>query len=260
MNTSHENLYDKLNNVHASLRKEKEDAHRTKQLAEQRLQLARADREAAEKRGVETRTQLQKLKTRTVDMKASNTVVENENKQLEKEVCCSCVCACVCVRCIFLGTISFPHILPVVNLSIQYNFQHSELQSKKEKLARLEDKRINEANSRNGSVSNAREMLRRLRDNSSSNDTTSANTSWTMSSEEMKKKLQHTMDVDGEEQLLRTLPELVKIHKSHKVEEVKDLEMKNASMRRIIAGYQNLLGVESLGLTSGQERSLVLQQ
>ncbi len=93
MNTSHENLYDKLNNVHASLRKEKEDAHRTKQLAEQRLQLARADLEAAEKRGVETRTQLQKLKTRTMDMKASNAVVETENKQLEKEVrCCMRVC------------------------------------------------------------------------------------------------------------------------------------------------------------------------
>ncbi len=149
--------------------------------------------------------------------------------------------------------------------SIQYNFQHSELQSKKEKLARLEDKRINEANSRNDSVSNAREMLRRLRDNSSSNDTTTAaNSSWAMhtnlSSEEMKKKLQHIMDVDGEEQLLRALPELVKIRKSHIVEEVKDLEMKNGSMRRIVAGYQNLLGVESLGVTTGQEQSPISQQ
>ena len=44
---SHEQLYEKLNNVHASLRKEKEDAYRTKQLAEQRLQLSRQDREAA---------------------------------------------------------------------------------------------------------------------------------------------------------------------------------------------------------------------
>lgn len=87
MTSSHDNLYDKLNNVHASLRKEKEDAHRTKQLAEQRLQLARADREAAEKRNAETRTQLQQLKNRTVEMKASNASMENENKQLEKEVC-----------------------------------------------------------------------------------------------------------------------------------------------------------------------------
>jgi hypothetical protein len=108
-------------------------------------------------------------------------------------------------------------------------------------------------------------MLCRLHDNYSSNDTTTAaNSSWAMhinlSSEEMKKKLQHTMDVDGEEHLLHTLLELVKICKSHKVEEVKDLEMKNASMRRIIAGYQNLLGVETLGVTTGQERSLILQQ
>jgi hypothetical protein len=84
---SHENLYDKLNNVHASLRKEKEDAHRTKQLAEQRLQLARADREAMEKRGAETRAQLQRLKERTIEMKSTNAAMENENKLLEKEVC-----------------------------------------------------------------------------------------------------------------------------------------------------------------------------
>lgn len=92
MQSSHEHLYDKLNNVHASLRKEKEDAHRTKQLAEQRLQLARADRESAEKRGEETRTQLAQLKNRTVEMKASNAAMEKENRQLEKEVCSMTMC------------------------------------------------------------------------------------------------------------------------------------------------------------------------
>ena len=163
----------------------------------------------------------------------------------------------------------------------QFNFQHSELQSKKEKLARLEDKRINEATSRNGSVSAAREMLRRLRDNNSSssksnNDTTtsSSSSSWTvyatLSSEEIKKRLQHIMDMDGDEgPLLRSLPELIQIRKDEKMEEVKDMEMKNASMRRIIAGYQNLLGVESSTMMGGEgtttygqeeEGSLVLQQ
>lgn len=163
----------------------------------------------------------------------------------------------------------------------QFNFQHSELQSKKEKLARLEDKRINEATSRNGSVSAAREMLRRLRDNNSSssksnNDTTtmSSSSSWTvyatLSSEEMKKRLQHIMDMDGDEgPLLRSLPELIQIRKDEKMEEAKDIEMKNASMRRIIAGYQNLLGVESSTMMGGEgtttygqeeEGSLVLQQ
>lgn len=118
---------------------------------------------------------------------------------------------------------------------------------------------MNEANNRNSSLSAAREMLRRLRDNSSNNDsTTNSHASWTkmwsnLSSEQMKKRLQHTMEVDGKEQLLRSLPELVMIRKSQKVEEVKDLEMKNASMRRIVAGYQNLLGVESMGSSCGRE-------
>jgi hypothetical protein len=162
-------------------------------------------------------------------------------------------------------------------MTFQFNFQHSELQSKKEKLTRLEDKRINEANSRNSSVSAAREMLRRLRDNSSNNDTSSSTSTLAssnmyanLSSNELKQRLQHTMDVDGEEQLLRTIPELIKIRKVQKVEEVKELEMKNASLRRVIAGYQILLGVESttttttttdVGTNCGlQDGSLVLQQ
>ena len=154
----------------------------------------------------------------------------------------------------------------------QFNFQHSELQSKKEKLARLDDKRINEATSRNGSVSAAREMLRRLRDNNSSssksnNDTTtmSSSSSWTvyatLSSEEMKKRLQHIMDMDGDEgPLLRSLPELIQIRKDEKMEEAKDIEMKNASMRRIIAGYQNLLGVESSTMMGGEGTTTYRQE
>lgn len=125
-------------------------------------------------------------------------------------------------------------------------------------------------------------MLRRLRDSNSSssksnNDTTtssSSSSSWTvyatLSSEEMKKRLQHIMDMDGDEgPLLRSLPELIQIRKDEKMEEAKDIEMKNASMRRIIAGYQNLLGVESSTMMGGEgtttyrqeeEGSLVLQQ
>jgi hypothetical protein len=78
------------------------------------------------------------------------------------------------------------------------------------------------------------------------------------------------MDMDGDEgPLLRSLPELIQIRKDEKMEEAKDIEMKNASMRRIIAGYQNLLGVESSTMMGGEgtttyrqeeEGSLVLQQ
>jgi len=100
---SHEQLYEKLNNVHASLRKEKEDAYRTKQLAEQRLQLARQDREAAEKKWNETRAQLRQLKERAAEMKKSNAAVEAENKQMEKEVrlCSFEWCSMMCKSCRF---------------------------------------------------------------------------------------------------------------------------------------------------------------
>ena len=83
---AHEQLYEKLNNVHASLRKEKEDAYRSKQLAEQRLQLARSDREAAERKGSETVTQLRQLKEKAIEMKKVNAIVEAENRLMEKEV------------------------------------------------------------------------------------------------------------------------------------------------------------------------------
>ena len=80
------NLYDKLNNVHASLRKAKEDAFRTKQLAEERLRLARQDREFIEKKGDETKVQLRALMERAAVMKSENGRVEMGNRQLEKEV------------------------------------------------------------------------------------------------------------------------------------------------------------------------------
>ena len=86
MNTHAESLYDKLNNVHASLRKQKEDAFRTKQLAEERLRLARQDREAMERKGNETKVQLRQLKEKAVEMKNTNAIMEAENKQMEKEV------------------------------------------------------------------------------------------------------------------------------------------------------------------------------
>ncbi|KAL3765495.1 hypothetical protein ACHAW5_007378 [Stephanodiscus triporus] len=208
---SHEHLYEKLNTVHASLRKEKDDAYRTMQLAEQRLQLARQDREAAEKKGNETRAQLRQLKDRVDEMKRSNAAADAENKQMEKE----------------------------------FNFQHSELQIKKEKLSRLEDKRAIEANGRHSSVTAARDMLRRLREDSSKND--AGSTYANLSTDEKRRKLEHAMELDGGERLLRNFPDLVKMRREQKAREVKELETRNASLRRIIAGYQNALGTESMG-------------
>jgi len=228
-----ESIYDKLNNVHASLRKQKEDAFRTKQLAEERLRLARQDREAMERKGNDIKTQLRQLKERAGEMKAKNEVMEKENRQMEKE----------------------------------FNFQHSELQSKKEKLSRLEEKRANEANGRHRSMTAARDMLRRLREESSKNDA-GENSSLTpslsysnLSSQEKKRKLDQAMEIDGGEELCEQLPELIKLRRARKKEGIESLKRRNASLRRIIAGYQNVLGVEATEFTQQQGgNSTVLQQ
>ena len=81
-------LYDKLNNVHASLRKQKEDAFRTKQLAEQRLNIQRQDRETMERKAAETRSNLHSLKENATEMKNGNITLEVQSKGLEKEVRC----------------------------------------------------------------------------------------------------------------------------------------------------------------------------
>lgn len=86
MNNHASALYDKLNNVHASLRKQRDDAYRTKQLADNRLQIARQDRENLEKAGGEMKVRLQKLREVAVEMKGVNGRVEAENKLMEKEV------------------------------------------------------------------------------------------------------------------------------------------------------------------------------
>lgn len=227
MNNHAASVYDKLNNVHASLRKQKEDAYRTKQLAEERLRLARQDRESMERRGNDARTQLRGLKERAAATKEANAAVEAGNKRMEKE----------------------------------YNFQHSELQGKKEKLSRLEDKRASEANSRHRSASAARDMLRRLREDSSKNgDGAYAH----LTTEEKRRKLERSMeDADGGAELLKNLPGLVGMRRTQKEEELKNLEIRNASMRRIVAGYQNALGLAGTAMQMPHNRgggNHVLQQ
>ncbi len=88
-------------------------------------------------------------------------------------------------------------------------------------------------------------MLRRLREDTSKNDAGSAFAN--LSTEEKRRKLKHAMEVDGGERLLRNFPELVKMRREQMAGEVKELEMRNASLRRVIAGYQNALGAVFMG-------------
>jgi hypothetical protein len=88
-------------------------------------------------------------------------------------------------------------------------------------------------------------MLRRLREVSSKNDVGSVYAN--LSTEEKRHKLKHTIEVDGGERLFRNFPELVKMCREQKAREVKELEMRNASLRSVISGYKNELGADSMG-------------
>jgi len=213
MNHQTENLYDKLNNVHATLRKQKEDAFRTKQLAEQRYAIQRADRENMEKKCAETRAKLVSLKERAVEMKNVNAALEEKNKHVKRE----------------------------------YNFQHSELQSKKEKLSHLEARQEEEAQARNYTMSAAREMLRRNRENASKHDMGNSHGA-NFTAEEKRRRLELIMEEVGTEDFLRGLPELMKMQRLATEEQVRGMEIRNASLRRIIAGYQNALGGDLDGI------------
>lgn len=99
------------------------------------------------------------------------------------------------------------------------------------------------------SLTAAREMLRRLREDSN-NDTSYSALNANLSPGERRKKLEKMMEVDGGEELLSNLPELLGMRRAQKLEELKQQELRNASLRRIIAGYQNALGVSSMEFSS----------
>ena len=100
-------------------------------------------------------------------------------------------------------------------------------------------------------------MLRRLREDSSKNDTSNAYSHYTTA--EKQRKLEQSMEVDGGEELLKNLPHLVKMRRTQIEEDWNELEMRNASMRRIIAGYQNALGAGATTVQMGGGNA-VLQQ
>ena len=86
-------------------------------------------------------------------------------------------------------------------------------------------------------------MLRRNRESNSSQMEVGKNVVVNnMSTDEKKRRLEEMMSVDGGEELCRMLPELIKIQRLNKEDELKLMEIRNASLRRIVAGYQNVLG------------------
>lgn len=87
-------------------------------------------------------------------------------------------------------------------------------------------------------------MLRRNREsNSSSNGSMEVGKNVAnMSTEEKRRRLEELMSADGGEELCRMLPELIKIQRLNKEDEATLMEIRNASLRRIVAGYRSVLG------------------
>ena len=109
---------------------------------------------------------------------------------------------------------------------------------------RLTEKHAEEEGNQQKTFVSSREMLRRNREsNSSSNGSMEVGKNVAnMSTEEKRRKLEELMSADGGEELCRMLPELIKIQRLNKEDEAKLMEIRNASLRRIVAGYRSVLG------------------
>lgn len=153
----------------------------------------------------------------------------------------------------------YPSLPPVTMLNyIQFNFQHSELQGKKEKLTRLEELSTLDAEKRQYSITGARDMLRRLRENKKDGRGTSSTYS-TLSTEAKRGKLKQMLDSGDEaggERMLMNLPVVMNIRAEVKGREVEEYEMRSASLMRIIAGYQNALGEEPTMMEAMHQENL----
>ena len=109
---------------------------------------------------------------------------------------------------------------------------------------RLTEKHAEEEGNQQKTFVSSREMLRRNREsNSSSNGSMEVGKNVAnMSTEEKRRRLEELMSADGGEELCRMLPELIKIQRLNKEDEAKLMEIRNASLRRIVAGYRSVLG------------------
>eukprot|EP00984_Skeletonema_dohrnii_P020136 scaffold9739_cov122-Skeletonema_dohrnii-CCMP3373.AAC.2 len=220
----------RLISANASFTRQRDDARRTRQLAEERLNLVKKDSESAifdriidryfvsngeveEKKIVSMEGNLKEHLEKMQRTKAEREKLEGANGEITKN----------------------------------YNFQHSELTSKKEKLDRADDKRKIDANERNLTMSRNREDLRKLRDASREGASQRhADNKMTVASK--LRKLDEICDVDGGKEFFMKLSTdgLLSVVKDRKLQDVNEIEQGNAALRRIIAGYQNALGSSNL--------------
>ena len=228
-----------ITKLHAKLsifRRDRDDSLRRKELAIERARIVKNDREnaAAEVRAMQNK--LLALKEETKRKIGEVGGVESEVEGLNMEV--SFVELLIIASSQLIPARShnwkflFFHISTLVG---QYKFQHSELNTKREKLSRLDVKVSTESSSRSASTTSSREALRKRRENSSSLNAPN------LSLEEKKRQLEAFLEGEGGEEFMTSLSDWISKRIENVREEGEDIRLQCFSLEKRIAGFQRAM-------------------
>ena len=228
-----------ITKLHAKLsifRRDRHDSLRRKELAVERARIVKNDREnaAAEVRAMQSK--LLELREETKRKIGEVGGVESEVEGLNMEVGFVELLIIVLLPLLRLSSsttkILFIHILTPRG---QYKFQHSELNTKREKLSRLDAKVSTESSSRSASTTSSREALRRRRENSSSLNAPN------LSLEEKKRQLEAFLEGEGGEDFMITLSDWISKRIESVCEEGEDVRRQCFSLEKRITGFQRAM-------------------
>ena len=120
---------------------------------QERLNITRQDRAVLEQKAAQTREQVRLLKEQTKACAAENAKFVGENALAQRQVRARQL----------VGVLTTPLTNASACSTVQYEFQHSELVSKKEKFNRMSEKIEDSVSARQSTLSYQQEQVRRLR-------------------------------------------------------------------------------------------------
>lgn len=201
-NNGREAIVDKLHGALAAFRRERDDLHRKKELAVERMRLVKEEHDATEKTVRSMQAKLMELQS-----SASSEAAQREVAKLRQEV---------------------------ERLNRENQFQHTELVAKRAKMTRLETQMAEDAKIRQASLRKALEQVRRRREIHDLPQLTPA-----QQVEKMKKELN---EVDNKERLWPKWPRLVEEKAAEVAMEASDHHRSSENLRKVVAGYQKHFG------------------
>eukprot|EP00586_Coscinodiscus_wailesii_P021006 CAMPEP_0172496176 /NCGR_PEP_ID=MMETSP1066-20121228/82865_1 /TAXON_ID=671091 /ORGANISM="Coscinodiscus wailesii, Strain CCMP2513" /LENGTH=234 /DNA_ID=CAMNT_0013268335 /DNA_START=65 /DNA_END=769 /DNA_ORIENTATION=+ len=201
-------IVDKLNSALAVIRRERDELHRSKELAVERLRLAREERQAFQKT---VRSMEEKLKELN-DAVSTGKNDKSELLRLQKEV---------------------------EQLGKEAKFQHAELVGKREKLSRLEAKIADDTKVQATSLRSAREAVRKRRDATAiMNDADfEKDIDLELCPEKSDNIKRFFAEIDNDD-LLAKWPRLIEEKASMVAMEAADVQRENNGLKRRISGYK----------------------